>query len=129
SIASQTRHRGLIRGPNGHFSKKADRRGHERVEARATLLIGALIAPGRSGCIPAAGGRPVSRPGEWIRSARSPYAAYRRPALAGRALPAIRTPPPIGRSTGSGTGGGSGQGDPGQRERDKNDRSHDSPSG
>src|SRR5262249_28712994 len=120
---------GLDPGSKRPFSKKTDRRGHERAEARATLLIGARIAPWRGWCIPAAGGRPIGRPGKWIRSARSSYAAYRGPALVGRGIAAIRTAPPIGRAPCSGIGDGSGQGDPGRRERDKNDRSHDGPSG
>src|SRR5262249_23590194 len=53
-----------------------------------------------------------------------PYAAYRRPALVGRGIAAIRTAPPIGRAPCSGIGGGGGQGDSGQRERQRNDRSH-----
>src|SRR5262249_33029869 len=96
----------------------------ERVKARATLLIGALIAPWRGARIPAAGGRPVGRSAEWIRSARSSYAAYRGPALVGRGIAAIRTAPPIGRAPCSGIGDGSAQGDPGQPVRAKNALSH-----
>src|SRR5262249_32632311 len=77
----------------------------------------------------AAGGRPVGRPGEWIRSARSSYTAHRGPALVRRGIAAICTAPPIGRAPCSGIGDGRGQGDAGQRERDKNDRSHDGSSG
>src|SRR5262249_48920825 len=44
-------------------------------------------------------------------------------------IPAICPAPPIGRAPCSGIGDGRGQGDAGQRERDKNDRSHNGPSG
>src|SRR5262249_58011186 len=69
---------GLIRGPKGHFSKKTDHRGHERVKARATLLIGALIAPWRGGGVPPSGGRALGRSPGWGLSGTSSHVPRRR---------------------------------------------------
>ena len=52
-------------------------------------LIGAPIAPGRVGGIPAPGGGPVGRPGEWIRSASSPEAPHLSEALLLRGVAAV----------------------------------------
>jgi hypothetical protein len=53
------------------------------------LLIGAPIPPWRVGEIPAPGGGPVSRSGEWIRPAKSPKAAHRGQALLLRGVAAV----------------------------------------
>src|SRR5262245_13860439 len=90
-------------------------------------LIGEPIALWRIECIPVAGGRPVGRPGEWIRPAKSPYAAHRRPALIGRGITAIRTAPSISGAPCTGIGPSRGQRERGQREHHKKYRSHDGP--
>src|SRR5262245_18229993 len=94
--------------PKGDFAKKMHRWVMSALKRVPILLIPALVALWRIGGIPAAGGRPVGRPGEWIRSARSPYAAHRGPALVGRGIAAIRAAPPIGRAPCTGISDGSG---------------------
>src|SRR5437899_12566731 len=100
---------------------------HDRADMRCALLIGALNALWRIGRIPVAGGRPVGRPGKWIRSEKSSYAAHRRPALVGRGIAAIRSAPSISGAPCTGIRTGRGEGEGGQREYHKKCHSNNCP--
>jgi len=105
--------------------RTVNRHSPPKIGAGALALISAARAPGRVGAIPAPGGGPVGRPGEWIGLAKSAKAAHCGHAFLRGGKAAIGTAQPIGPAPAPGIGRGRGQRHADERDRDKNDRSHD----